>query len=141
MTGAIALGLACGACSLPSQFDSMFASADKADITGSITPPPGSKAGAELPPDGDLVYTRAAVSEVLNRGGKNSSVPWENPHTGARGTVTPIASAYTEQSGALCRDFLASYVSRSSESWMQGEACQHNKGKWEVRSLKPWKRS
>jgi surface antigen len=141
LAGAFALGLACAGCSLPSQFDSIFAGVDKADVTGSITPPPGSKQAAELPPDNDLVYTRAAVSEVLSRGGKNSSVPWENPHTGARGTVTPIASAYTDQGGAVCRDFLASYVSRSAESWMQGEACRHTKGKWEVRSLKPWKRS
>ena len=52
---------------------------------------------------------RAAASEVLRRGEKDASQPWENPQTGARGTVTPIASAYT-QDGQTCRDFLASYV-------------------------------
>ncbi len=120
------------------QMDSLFGG-DKSDTTGSITPPPGAKA-AELPPEADLVFTRAAVSEVLARGTKDASQSWENPRSGARGTVTPIASAYTLD-GHTCRDFLASYVSGSSQAWMQGEACKHGKGAWEVRSLKPWKQS
>ena len=94
----------------------------------------------ELPPDADLAFARAAVTEVLSRGGKDASQPWENPRSGARGTVTPIAAAYT-QDGHTCRDFLASYVSGSAQAWMQGEACKYDKGAWEVRSLKPWKRS
>jgi surface antigen len=138
-TAALALGLACAGCSMFGQLDSMFGSSDKSETTASITPPPGAKSG-ELPPDTDLVFTRAAVSEVLNRGTKDASVPWENPRSGARGTVTPIAAAYSEGS-QTCRDFLASYVQGTSQSWMQGEACKHDKGVWEVRSLRPWKRS
>jgi surface antigen len=140
LTGALLLGLASGGCSLPSQFDSLFGSMDKSDVTGSITPPPGSKEIGELPPEHDLIYARAAVSEVLNRGNKDASQPWENPNSGARGTVTPIASAYN-QDGAVCHDFLASYVRGSSQAWMQCEACRQTRGGWEVRSLKPWKRS
>jgi len=136
---ALALGLACAGCSMSGQLDSMFPSGDKSETTGSINPPPGAKAG-ELPPDTDLVFARAAVSEVLSRAGNSSSVPWENPNSGARGTVTPIASAYS-QAGQTCRDFLASYVQGTSQAWLQGEACKHDKGAWEVRSLKPWKRS
>lgn len=121
------------------QLDSFFGG-NKTDATGSITPPPGTKEVSKLPPDGDLAYARAAVSEVLRRGKKDASLPWENPHSGARGTVTPIASAYT-QGGRTCRDFLASYVNGDAEAWMQGEACKRGKDSWEVRSLKPWKRS
>jgi surface antigen len=113
---------------------------DKPDRTGSITPPPGAKGTAELPPDTDLAYARAAASEVLRRGEKDASLPWENPHSGARGTITPLATAYT-QDGQTCRNFLASYVTSSAEAWLQGEACQEQKGGWEVRTLKPWKRS
>jgi surface antigen len=135
------LGLAAGGCSISgSQLDSMFGAVDKSDTTGSITPPPGTKEVAQLPPAGDLVFARAAASDVLTRGGKDASAPWENPRTGARGTVTPIASAYT-QDGRTCRDFLASYVQGNSQSWMQGEACKQSQGPWEVRALKPWKRS
>jgi len=124
---------------MSSQFDSFFGSTDKSDATGSITPPPGSKQTADVP-DGDLAYARAAASEVLKRNERNASLPWENPRSGARGTVTPIASAYS-QDGHTCRNFLASYVNGSVEAWLQGEACKEAKGGWEVRSLKPWKRS
>ena len=135
---ALTLGLSVGGCSLSGQFDSGFG--DKADQTGSITPPPGSKQVSELPPDSDLVFTRAAVSELLSHNRSGASVPWENPSSGARGTVTPIAAAYT-QDGRTCRDFLASYVHGRSQAWLQGEACKQSKGDWEVRSFKPWKRS
>jgi surface antigen len=137
---ALTLALAGGGCSMAYQMDSALGGGDKSDTTGSITPPPGSKQASELPPDADLVFTKAAVSEVLNRPSNDASVPWENPRSGARGTVTPIASAYT-QDGQTCRDFLASYVQGTSQAWLQGEACKHRKGAWEVRSMKPWKRS
>jgi len=94
---------------------------------------------SELPPDVDLAYARAAATEVLAHGDKQEGVHWENPRTGARGMVTPLASAYT-QDGLTCRDFLASYVHEGSEAWLQGEACRVHQGVWEVRSLKPWKR-
>jgi surface antigen len=136
----LAIGLACGGCSMSGQLDSVFGSSDKSETTGSITPPPGAKQVGDLPPDSDLVFTRAAVSEALSRAGNDASVPWENPSSGARGTVTPIASAY-DQDGQTCRDFLASYVQGSSQAWLRGEACKQQKGVWEVRSLKPWKRS
>lgn len=132
------LALLLAGCSMSSQFDSYFGSSK--DVTGSITPPPGAKGEVAMPPEMDLVYARAAASELLRRGEKDTSLPWENPRSGARGTVTPIAAAYT-QDGQTCRNFLASYVNGSAQSWMQGEACRQNRGAWEVRSLKPWKNS
>jgi surface antigen len=77
---------------------------------------------------------------VLTKGGKDVSAPWENPRTGARGTVTPIAAVYS-QYGAQCREFLASYVVKNNEAWLQGEACRAQQGSWVVRSLKPWQRA
>ena len=89
----------------------------------------------------DLVFARLAIVEVLGHGGKKDiSAPWENPSSGARGTVTPIASAYARD-GNTCHDFLASYVRQGAEAWYQGEACRPHKGKWEVKSLRPWTRS
>ncbi len=121
------LALAGGGCSIStSQFDAVFGGGDKSDITGSIAQPPAAKGASELPPAGDLAHMHAAASAVLSGGGKDASAPWENPSTGARGTVTPIASAYT-QDGQTCHDFLASYVNGSSQAWMQGEACKQNR--------------
>ena len=133
---ALTLSLGSGGCSLSGQFDSLFG--DKAERTGTITPPPGTKEVVQLPPDADLAYARAAASAVLSRGEKDTSMPWENPSTGTRGTVTPIASAYTSD-GRTCRDFLASFVMGNSQSWLQGEACKQRQGDWEVRTFKPWK--
>lgn len=130
--------LGTGGCSLSSQFDSLFGSSS--DQTGSITPPPGTKGGDVLPPAADLAFARAAVKDVLARGEKDSSQAWENPASGARGTVTPIAQAYAD-GDQTCHDFLASYVNAGSEAWLQGAACKPRKGGWEVRSMKPWKQS
>ncbi len=138
----LALGGLNGACSFSYQLDSMFGKKDdKVEQTGSIPPKATTVADvAEAPAEGDLAFARQAAAEVLSRGGKDTSAPWENPRTGARGTVTPVAAAYT-QDGFVCRDFLASYVQKGSEAWLQGEACRLHQGKWEVKSLKPWKRS
>jgi surface antigen len=115
------------------QMESYFA--DKSP-TGSIA---AAKAPA-MPPEHDLALARKAAREVLRKGEKDASLDWENPATGARGTVTPIASAYT-QDGQTCRDFLASYVTKTAQSWLQGEACQEPQKGWQVRALKPWKSS
>ncbi len=137
--GALALALSSGGCSISYQLDTFFGG-DKPDTTASIAPVPGAKPMGKLPPDGDLAFARAAASEVLKRGKKDASLSWENPKSGARGTVTPIASAYT-QDGHTCRNFLASFVNGSDQAWLQGEACRQREGAWEVRTLKPWKRS
>jgi surface antigen len=132
--------LASGGCSFSYQLDSLFGKKDdeKAEYTSSIKPV-SAKAG-DIAAASDLAYARAAAAEVLAKGGKDSSMPWENPETGARGTVTPIAAAYT-QDGFTCRDFLASYVKNGSESWLHGEACRMHQGRWEIRNLKPRQRT
>ncbi len=84
----------------------------RSDVTGSI--PSTAKTAATTPADADLVYARAAATQALAIDGKTTSVPWENPQTGARGTITPLAAAYT-QDGFVCRDFLASYVRQGAE--------------------------
>jgi surface antigen len=135
--------LGCGGCSMSlDAFESFTGkSGDKTEVTGSINSGGNAKLAAiPMPPERDLVFTRAAIAEALSREAKDVSLPWENPESGARGTVTPIASAYT-QDGSTCRDFLASFVSGHGESWMRGEACRATKGKWEIRALKPWTRS
>jgi hypothetical protein len=132
------LALAIGGCSF--QLDSLMSKggADASSTSSLRTAAPS--LAAALPPEHDLAVARAAVSELMARGGKDTSVPWENPSTGARGTITPIAQVYNLD-GLTCQDFLASYVREGSESWLQGEACRLGRGKWEVRNLKPWQRT
>ena len=137
------LALVTGGCSFSYQMDSMFARQRDADVeaTGSIRPStPHQQTVAAIPPEGDLAAARAAVSEALGKAGRDASVPWEDPATGARGTVTALSNAHS-QDGATCRDFLVSYVRNGSESWLQGEACRGAQGRWEVRQMRPWRRT
>lgn len=141
----VAAASALGGCSfrLGSMFtDSKPNVAIADDVTGSISTPARARVSNDTNlTDSDLALTRNAASDVMSRGDKNASQPWENPQTGARGSVTPLASTYTVQ-GQTCRDFLASYVRGTSEGWLQGEACQvSDAGPWEIRNMKPWRRS
>jgi surface antigen len=128
----ILIGVGSGGCSMSR---AAFAKMDDGDITGSLAP---AHPSASAPTESDLAFARNAASDVLTKGGKDSSQPWENPETGARGSVTPVASAYSAD-GRTCRDFLASYVNGRSESWLQGTACRAGRGRWEIRTLTPWK--
>ena len=130
LIGAVGLG-GCGL----ARNDGPFAKMAGSSVTGSI-----SAAAEKHPTDSDLAFARNAASDVLTKGDKDASQPWTNPETGARGSVTPLAEAYSEE-GRTCRDFLASYVNGKSESWLQGAACQSKHGRWEIRSWKPWRRS
>ena len=131
----ILVGVGSAGCSL-SRSDGAFAKMEDREVTGSITPP----AAPPVPTESDLVFARTAASDVLTKGTKDSSQPWENPETGARGSVTPLSQAYSAEDGRTCRDFLASYVNGRAESWLQGAACKASHGRWEIHTIKPWTR-
>jgi hypothetical protein len=137
---ALVCGLSAGGCSF--QLHSLLAQDEAgADQTGSISRSAEQARRAKTssaPSEVDLAYARAAASDVLARGGKGSSVPWQNPNTGAGGNITPLAEAHVED-GQSCRGFLASYVHGESQDWLEGSACRIGQGSWEVKSLKPFK--
>lgn len=135
----MSIGCLAAGCSMGGMLGKEPQKGEMSDVTGSITPVTRSHDDTNLT-DADLALARNAASDVLSRGQKDVSQPWENPETGARGSVTPLASTYTAE-GRTCRDFLASYVRGGNEGWLQGEACQQDKGPWEIRHMKPWKRS
>ena len=136
----LVLGAATGGCSMSYKLDSFFGK-DQTDQTASLKPAALSAPAPEASVlEKDLAYARAAAEAVLGRAEQDASEPWSNPATGARGTVTPIADAYT-QDGLTCRDFLASYIRDGAESWLQGDGCRIHQGQWTVRKLRPLKRS
>ena len=140
------LGLATGACSMSMQLGDFFsdkkeeevaaAKADGKDVTGSIPAQPAKATTAERMDSVDWTFATAALREALGSSGEGSSVPWQNPQTGARGTVTPVANAYVQE-GFPCRNFLASHVGDGRESWFEGTACRIHRGQWDVRSARP----
>ena len=133
------------ACALPNQPGSLARNNDASDITHSVSAgPSASSIGGPLGDmplyvDADLGVARAAASAMLDHDGQESAA-WENPATGARGTITRVASTYS-LGGTECRDFLSSYLRDNAESWLQGEACRDAFGHWGVRDLRPWGRS
>jgi surface antigen len=147
LAAALSLALSAGGCAVTGSMGSLFGGKSpegeqayaSGEVTGSVTPVRLAATSLDAPSETDLVFARMAIVEVLRRG-KDVSAPWENPSSGARGTVTPIASAYVRD-GATCHDFLASYLHKGAERWLQGEACRERKGDWQVKSLRPWARS
>jgi hypothetical protein len=131
----ILISVVTGGCGL-SRTDSAFAKMDDEEATGTVGLAQDS---GPTPTESDLAFARNAASDVLTKGDKDSSQPWENPETGARGSVTPLAQSYSVE-GRMCRDFLASYVNRRNESWLQGSACKSGYGRWEIHTLTPWSR-
>jgi hypothetical protein len=135
MVGLFLIGASSGGCSFSRSDGGFFSKGDENEVvTGSLSVP------EPAPTESDLTFARTAASDVLTKGDKDTSQPWTNPETGARGSVTPLAQAYTNE-GRTCRDFLASYVNGRTESWLQGAACQAGHGRWEIHTLKPWRRS
>ena len=132
----ILIGVGSGGCSLarPDAYARMQA---PDVVTGSLAK---QAASPPIPTESDLVFARTAASDVLTKGDKDTSQPWENPETGARGSVTPLSQAYAADDGRTCRDFLASYVNGRSESWLHGAACKAGRGRWEIQTIKPWTR-
>ena len=128
------IGVSSGGCSFSRSDGGFFSrSEDNEVVTGSIS-------GPAVPTESDLVFARTAASDVLTKGDKDSSQPWENPETGARGSVTPLAQAYASDDGRTCRDFLASYVNGRTEGWLQGAGCRARHVRWEIHTIKPWRR-
>lgn len=136
-------GLLSGGCSFSYQLGSLFGKEEEkaaAEVTQTISAKADGRTIDGKFAEGDLLVASQVAALVLAKGAKDASAPWQNPATGARGMVTPIATPYT-QDGFTCRDFLASYVRDTEESWLQGEACRVHHGRWVVRSLKPWKKA
>src|SRR5580704_4674071 len=77
VAAAVASALAVSGCSY--QLSSMFSKNDSnTETTGSIVRPGGpAVAAAATPSEADLAYASAAASDVLSRGGKDASVPWQ----------------------------------------------------------------
>jgi len=124
-------------CAAPEQVGFFGWDNDYGDTTGAIAT--ALSGTPSVVGSGDLAAASAAVVMLLEKKQDRASAPWENPLTGARGTVTPVAAAYRD-AGAECRDFLASYARDAKEAWFQGEACRNIFGRFVVRDIKPWRR-
>jgi 17 kDa outer membrane surface antigen len=99
LTAVIGL-IAVGGCSYQL---SSFTPKDGADMeqTGALGRPQ-QQAEAVPPPEVDLVYARAVAADALARSGKDDSVPWHNPNTGAGGNIPRAPSPAAISLRATC---------------------------------------
>jgi hypothetical protein len=150
ITAAALLAAETAGCSMSMQLESLFAGKDEAkiadkgdprDVTGSLPLQPARSGEADGVMSGaDWMFATAALREAMGNNEDGTSAPWQNPTTGARGTVTPVAAAYV-QDGHACRNFLASHVGAGREAWFEGTACRRQRGEWAVRTTRPLQKS
>jgi surface antigen len=134
-TAALLLWVA--ACSLPEQAAAIRGLDHDGDVTGTLAAEQMGEATGIT--NSDIAAAGGAASALFEQDSA-ATARWENPLTGASGTVSALASAYRD-GGETCRDFLSSYVRLKSQAWLQGEACLAGSGRWNVRDLRRWTRS
>jgi surface antigen len=78
----------------------------------------------------DLQMAQAALREALGSASDGSVVAWNNPATGASGTVTPLKSS--TQGGRACRVVQTYTDARGQRSTDQWEFCKQG-GNWALR--------
>ncbi len=78
--------------------------------------------------DEDLSIFEAAVTEALESRPDGSSIPWENPNTGASGSVTPLNTERRDQRECRLLDIINRAEGRSGSArfWF----CRNPDGIW-----------
>ncbi len=105
------------------------------DVTGSISKVPF---GALLDEE-DRRREIAALATSLDPQGDGSTVHWENPKSGHKGSLTAVGHAYPRDA-KVCRAFLGDMHDGQTARAIQGTACTVAAGDWEVRDAKPVKK-
>ena len=124
-----------GACSTAIPLPSLI-SMD--DVTGSI-PKPVSPISKDLDAE-DWRRARAALAHALEPTGKGTPVDWENPKSGARGSVVATGDAYARDD-RTCRAFAADVGGAAPLASVVGTGCLDKNGEWSVSDVKPWKKA
>ena len=109
------------------------------DVTGSIVGPAPLSTPPQFPTLGkdDWIVAHAALASALDPQGIVATVPWENPLTGARGSMTPVGAVY-EADGQTCRAFVAEIGGKAPARRLQGRGCLGADDQWAVSDLKPF---
>jgi surface antigen len=133
---ALVLSVPLGGCAVSTQLGPIFGmGGDDTPSTGSITP--RDQRFSNMMTDEDWSRARAAVDAALSGPGDGKAAPWDNPATGLKGTVTPVASAYAADS-QTCHAFVANLVESAATHWYQGRACRAAGAAWTVVETSSW---
>ena len=133
--GGIGLACALGGCS----FAIPSLTGDAVDTTGSIKSAPRSPLSSDLSVE-DWRRAKGALAVALDPQGNGSSVSWDNPESGIRGTFVPVGGPFV-QSDVVCRAFVATLTGAGETPLsLQGTACRPTPDEWVVSGVKPWRK-
>jgi surface antigen len=92
----------------------------------------GGAIGARLDEDDKEMARNAAHSAFeANRTGQPNG--WENPDTGASGTITPTKTYQTAE-GQYCREYTQEIIVGGEKQEATGTACRLDDGSWQIES-------
>jgi surface antigen len=87
----------------------------------------------------DWRRAKSALSVALDPHGNGSSVTWDNPESGLKGSFSPVGQPFLNGS-EMCRAFLTALTRDQDVVWQQGTACRTSGSEWAIRDIKPWKK-
>jgi surface antigen len=90
----------------------------------------GSQIGKSLDQN-DLQYANRATQTSLESGQPGQPLPWNNPQSGAYGTVTP-QRYYQASGGQYCREFQQTITVGGQTQDGYGTACRQPDGTWKI---------
>ncbi len=90
----------------------------------------GSEIGRDLD-DRDLAMMNHTTNRALSQAGNGTTYSWQNPGTGARGSVTPRSSFHNDD-GTNCREFSQSVNAKGRYHTATGVACEQSDGSWKI---------
>lgn len=108
------------------------------DVTGSIAKPVTTfsrKLEAE-----DWRRARSAMGVALDPQANGAAARWDNPESGLNGSFQPVGLPYPAD-GLVCRAFVASVDGARGREDLQGSACKEGAGEWDVKDVRPFRRT
>lgn len=120
-----------GACGMGG-FSLEKAEVDRSILTGSIPAAPGTAAAgpADTEMASDQATIRNAVSSADLEELAGKPLPWANPETGSRGSVTGLVQSGGK--GRFCRAFEVSRERFDGVAMFRGQACMTEAGDWRL---------
>jgi surface antigen len=90
----------------------------------------GSSVGSSLD-RADLSYSHQTTQRSLETVPSHQTAAWNNPDTGASGTVTPVRT-YQSTGGQNCREFQQTITVGGQTQEGYGTACRQPDGSWKI---------
>lgn len=80
----------------------------------------------------DLTYYNQASQQALETGPSGQALPWNNPDSGASGSVTP-SKYYQTSGGQYCREYTQTIQVGGKSQQGVGTACRNEDGTWQIK--------